>query len=168
MRRDVKRVAMVCGVLALAGCAASPDVSRPFQAMATPNELGFGYREFKVDASHYTVVYVGDHPESAQAYLELRAAQIARDTGFAYFTFSRRGVEVLRRHDYDLVMRERIPVARNGALNPNDLIPDTHEATITVFYYAWGEMALLPPDQGRANAQAFDAGAVLAKAAAAR
>lgn len=146
-------------LLALCGCAAPP----PFQAMKSTTDLGYGYKDTKIDASHYSVAYAGDREESAQNYLEERAAQIAAKAGFAYFSFNKRGVELLRRTDSDLVAPERLRRTDAGIGNVNDFLPDNQRRSITNFYYAWGEIALLSADQAKADPKALQVSAVLAR-----
>lgn len=150
--------------LALAGCTASLPPPLPFQAMNFGSDISYGYKETKIDPAHYTVIYAGDREQLAQAYLERRAAQISRDAGFAYFAFDKRGIEVLKRSENDLVMRPNIRTIRDqGAASVNDYIPETHQGKVTTYYYAWGQVALLSAAQAQGNAGALQVSAVLAR-----
>ena len=137
-------------------------VAQPFQAMNSNAQLDYGYRETKVDPSHYTVIYAGENQNTAETYLVKRAAQVARDAGYTYFAFDSRGVQVLKRAENDLVAPQRVKGPRDmGASNVNDYVPDMRRVSLTVYYYAWGHMALLSPAQAQTNPAALQVSAVL-------
>lgn len=152
-------------VLALslvAGCAAPPP--QPFQAMAATNGLAYGYQQTKLDAIHYSVTYSADHQQTAQNYLELRAAQIARDAGFSWFVFQSRSMNVKRAVQSDLVPVQETRGNPNNSLT-SGLVPDSVATSKTSYYYASGQLVLLTPDQAKANPGALEVSAVLARPA---
>lgn len=160
-RRRGTRASLTLTSLALAGCA-SLSPPQPFQAMKATTDMTYGYRETKIDPMHYSVVYAGDNEQLAQAYLEQRAAQLSRDAGFAYFAFDERGVQVFRRRDNELVMRDSVLTGKVGA-KVNDFVPDRQVMSTTTYYYAFGQIALLSPAQAQGNADALQVNAVLAR-----
>lgn len=150
-------------VLLLAGCAAPQLPQLPFQAMSSGSDLSFGYKDVRSDPRHYTVVYADNREAAAKANLQLRAAQIAKDAGFPYFIFERQGVNLVKRVENELQPRER-PRTIRGQVVPNDYVPETRLVGITLYYFAWGQVALLTETEGKASADALRAADMLAQA----
>jgi hypothetical protein len=144
----------------LAGCAA--PAPQPFQAMKPGTQLSYGYKDTRIDASHYNIIYAGDSRAAAETFMVQRAAQVARLAGYSYFVFDQRGVQTILRSDNDLIAPERVAGRPDqGANNVNDYVPDVRRTNVATFYYAWGQMVLLSPSQAQANPAALQVTAVL-------
>jgi hypothetical protein len=107
-------------------------------------------------------VYVADRQQTAQDYLELRAAQIARDAGFSWFAFQTRSTGVRRVVENDLVPVQEARAAPNSTLT-NGMVPDSVTTSRTNYYYASAQEVLLTPEQAKANSTALEVAAVLAR-----
>src|SRR5438874_13828002 len=90
----------VAVVVLLLAAACAPDAV-PFQQRAE-GAAAYGYSDAKLDATHYSVAYSDSNAKSADAFMELRAAQIAQGAGFRYFAFDKRGTALLRHTVSDL------------------------------------------------------------------
>ena len=145
-------IGMVGLSLALAGCAASGDL--PFQPRAGTSLMGYGYSEVTVDASHYSVSYSDNDAQSAGRNLEKRAAQLAQGAGFQYFQIDKRDNTVVQKKTTDLDFSD---VNQRG---PNRSAQST---SITSYYYAIGQVALLTDEQAKGNPQALQVSEVLAR-----
>ena len=145
-----------------AGCAQTP---LPFQPMASVTTPTYGYKDTKRDAQHYFVVYSDNHEAAAQNFLEVRAAQIAKNAGFAYFVFDNRDTNVVTVTENDIRQDEprHAGIALHSPNTVNDLIPTHHTVAVTKYYYASGHISLLTEAQAKANAQAMPVAEVLAR-----
>jgi hypothetical protein len=140
---------MLLCVLA-AGCAQTV----PFQPMASVNEPSYGYKETRRDAQHYQVVYADKSVAAAQNWMEVRAAQIARQAGFSHIAFDKRGTLSATITDNEMALESRHNTGANNTFNPNDSIPASHSYAHTKYVYASAEVSLLNGPQGNAVAVA--------------
>ena len=153
--RDLTRisrlvVAMLPAVL-VAGCAAQ---TVPFQPMASVKEPSYGYKEVRRDAQHYQVIYSDRSEAVAQNWLEVRAAQIARQAGFSHVAFDKRGTVKATLNDIDMQLESRHNTGANNTFNPNDSVPTRHSYAATKYVYASAEVSLLNGPQPNAVAVA--------------
>jgi hypothetical protein len=144
------------GALALAGCAAPPSVYQSFHL-----ESGIGYRDVRLDAGRYSVAYADRNQDTADAYLEMRAAEICRDAGFAYFAFEKRGRERFLRTENDLARPEYQRTRGAGIPVLDDLLPDVRPKSMVTTYLAWGEVRLLTAEQAQVRTDAIAVQALL-------
>jgi hypothetical protein len=158
------RLTVLGVVLAVMGCT---PTALPFQARNSKDVASYGYSDAKLDATHYTVAYTDKNAESAGAFLELRAAQIAQLEGFRYFAFDRREHAIVVRTVSDLSMddvRLHGHDANGRPFNPMETVPGQISSERTAYYYAMGQIALLTDDQARGHADAMAVRDVLARA----
>ena len=145
--------------LLVAGCAAP----LPYQARPA-GEVGYGYADNEIDALHYAIVYTDKNRARANDFLELRAAEIARDAGFAYFVFDKRGTGAATKFERQFQTQQPDQSVRKGQ-SANDYIPEAYSGAVTQYFYAGGDISLLTPEQARGNAKAIGVADVLAKTA---
>ncbi len=83
-------------VVALGGGLAACETPTPYQP-APPNERnGYGYREYKLDATHWRVAFAGNSltsRETVEKYLLNRAAELTLQQGFDWFETTDRHTE---------------------------------------------------------------------------
>jgi hypothetical protein len=156
---------------ALAGCAASGAAAykaKPAENVAA-NTPAFGYYDVKVDASHYSITYTANNPNQAQAYMRLRAAQVAQAAGFSYFTNEKQASAAQKVTDASFnanqitgagATSKGASSSQYNALYDNDTSP----TSITMFYTSAAEIALLTPAQAQGNSAAVAVASVLADA----
>ena len=147
----------------LAGCGAPTPL--PYQPMAFMDKPSYGYAEAPKDALHYQVFYSDNREASAQNFLEVRAAQIARKAGFPYFVFDNRGTKIVTVTESDITLDEprHIGIGAHTPNNVNDWIPTHHAMAATKYYYASGDISLLTDAQAKANAKAIPVAEILAR-----
>jgi hypothetical protein len=146
-----------------AGCA---PATLPYQPMASVTKLSYGYKDTKHDAQHYFVVYSDNREASAQNFLEVRAAEIAKGAGFAYFAFDDRDTNVVAVSETDINQDEPRHIGLRSSHTPNtvnDLIPTQHPMGATRYYFASGHVSLLTDAQAKTNAKAMRVADVLAR-----
>ena len=147
---------ILCGALTLAGCAAPPSVYQSFHP-----ESGTGYRDVRLEAGRYSVAYADRKADIADAYLQMRAAEICRDAGFSYFAFDKRGVEHFVRTENDLARPESQRMRARDVPVLEDVLPDVRPKAMITTYLAWGEMRLLTAEQAKNRNDAIAAAKVL-------
>jgi hypothetical protein len=168
-RHGVPAASAVLLALALAGCTAARTL--PFQALSnaalSSGRPPYGYADSQVDAWKYAIIYTDSDKERAQSYLELRAAQIARDAGFPYFEFDNkiagavlRGAVHFGRKQFDQ------PLMRGAVQNPIDYIYAIRPDRVFQYFTAIGQISLLTAEQARGNHRAIEAAPLLARMAA--
>jgi hypothetical protein len=145
--------------LLLAGCTAAP---LPYQAR-TGGELAYGYADGKIDALHYSVVYTDNDRDRADNFLELRAAEIARNAGFAYFVFDKRGTGTAKKTENQFQTEQPDQSVRRGQ-TANDYIPEAYSGAVSMYFSAAGQISLLTQDQAKAEPKAIAVSDVLARA----
>ena len=156
------RIRTAALLLLLAVCACAPTL--PFQ-QGSGQATSYGYSDTRLDATHYSVAYADNNAVSANAFLELRAAQIAKGAGFSYFAFDKRGDAVLRQTENDLSSDGRVRAhdATGRPFNPMENVPTSNGIEITSYFYAVGQISLLTDDQARTNPKALRVNDVLAR-----
>jgi hypothetical protein len=148
--------------LLLAGCAATP---LPYQAR-TGSEPAYGYADGKIDALHYSIVYTDNNRARADDFLELRAAEIARDAGYAYFVFDKRDTGAATKFERQFGAQPPFQAKMLGLPSAaNSYLPEVSTSAVTQYFYAGGEISLLTPLQVQGNAKAIAVADVLAKMA---
>jgi len=147
---------ILCGALVLTGCAAPPSVYQSFHV-----ESGIGYRDVRLDAGRYSVAYADRTGGAADSHLEMRAAEICRDAGFAYFAFDKRGRESFVRSENDLVRPESQRMRAAGIPRWEDVLPDVRPKAMITTYLAWGEVRLLTAEQAQGATQVLRAADIL-------
>lgn len=146
-----------------AGCA--PE-TLPYQPMASVTKLSYGYKDTKHDTQHYFVVYSDNREASAQNFLEVRAAEIAKGEGFPYFAFDDRDTNMVAVSENDINQDEPRHIGIMNSHTPNtvnDLIPTQHPLGATRYYFASGHISLLTDAQAKVNAKAMAVKEVLAR-----
>jgi hypothetical protein len=154
------------GIVLLAAAAGCAPESLPYQPMASVTKLSYGYKDTKHDAQHYFVVYSDNRETSAQNFLEVRAAEIAKGAGFPYFAFDDRDTSVVAVSETDIRQDEPRHIGIMSSHTPNtvnDLIPTQHALGTTRYYFASGHISLLTDAQAKANAKALAVREVLAR-----
>ena len=84
--RKVLLAATAASLIALTGCATT---STPYQPIATSNAAAGGYSEVRLAADRYRVTFAGNtytSRDTVEGYLLYRAAELARDNGYDWFT----------------------------------------------------------------------------------
>lgn len=162
----INRLTVSTIILAVMGCT---PAALPFQPRSGNDVASYGYSDRKLDATHYAVAYTDKNADSAGAFLELRAAQIAQSAGFRYFAFDKRDHAIVVRTVSDLSMddvRQHGHDANGRPFNPMEMVPGQISSERTGYYYAIGQIALLTDDQARDHAGAMAVNDVLARGAA--
>jgi hypothetical protein len=144
--------------LLVAGCAAAP---LPYQARPG-GELAYGYADGKIDALHYSIVYTDNNRARADDFLEFRAAEIARDAGFAYFAFDKRGTGTATKTEHQFEVQQSSQILGRQGFFSN--APKVSTSAVTQYFYAGGEISLLTQDQAKAEPKAIAVSDVLARA----
>lgn len=159
--RALAGAASVMLIALLAGCAGGVATYQPRPA----GVLGIGYTDSRIDASHYAVIYTDTDKDRAQNYLPLRAAQVAQTAGFAWFAFDTQGVAIQRKTEtqFDLNQLSAPGKGTSSAVPLNNYVPPSNNTTATIYYSAAGRVALLTPEQAKANPKAIEVASVLAK-----
>jgi hypothetical protein len=155
-RRNAAGAAMFAFLLA--ACAATP---LPYQAR-TGNEPAYGYADGKIDALHYSIVYTDKDRDQADRFLEMRAAEIARNAGFAYFAFDKRGTGTVKKTENQFQTEQPDQSVRRGQ-TANDYIPEAYSGAVNMYFSAAGEISLLTAEQALGNPKAIEVRQVLAK-----
>ena len=155
------------GALMLALVVAACAPALPFQ-QGSGEGASYGYSDTRLDATHYSVAYADTNAASANQFLELRAAQIAKGAGYSYFAFDKRGDTVLRKTSATLDRDNTVLHAHDNTgrpFNPMENVPGSSGIEITSYFYAVGQISLLTDDQARANPAALKVNDVLARSA---
>lgn len=163
---SIGRLTVLGGAVAVMGCMSA---ALPFQPRSGSDVASYGYSDTKLDATHYAVAYTDKNAERADAFLELRAAQIAQLAGFRYFAFDKRDHAVVVRTVSDLSMddvRQHGHDTSGRPFNPMETVPGQVSSERTTYYYAMGHIALVTDDQARNHAGTMAVRDVLARAAA--
>lgn len=162
---SMNRPAALAAVILVMGCA---PAALPFQPRGGNDVASYGYSDAKLDATHYMIAYTDKNADSAGAFLELRAAQIAQSAGFRYFAFDKRDHAIVVRTVSDLSMddvRQHGHDTSGRPFNPMEMVPAQISSERTSYYYAVGQIALLTDDQARSHAGVLAVSDILARAA---
>jgi hypothetical protein len=158
-----KHVMISLALLVMAACT-TPT------AYAPAGDHGPGYSDQRLAENRYRVRFVGNSStrrETVEDYLMLRAAEVTRDAGYAWFEFDTRSTEAKTTYHTDF---DAYPGWGPGfgwywhswAYDPWD--PYWHSTAFpTTSYEAYAEIILLTPEQGKGNAHALQAADVIAR-----
>ena len=87
----MKRILLAAAAVAAIGCGlAGCETATPYQPAppGTAGNEGYGYSDFKIDATHWRVSFAGNSltsRETVEKYLLYRAAQLTTEQGFDWF-----------------------------------------------------------------------------------
>ena len=152
--------------LGLAACA-QPAAYQPAE-----RDNGPGYTDQRLADNRYRVTFTGNgatRRETVENFLLLRAAEVTRDAGFAWFAFDDRDTEAKTTYR---TMFTGFPDGRPGfgfyrhswLYDPWD--PYWRRDTVVVpstRYQAYAEIVLLSPDQAKGDAHALNAADVIGR-----
>lgn len=157
---SIRALPVLSLLMLLSACAAPSPLA--YQAQAANG--GYGYSQARIDATHYSLLYADNNQAGADAHLERRAAELAKMAGYPAFVFVKRGGDEIRSTTSDLVDPGQLrPNVGRQNTAPSDYLPEVQPVATLIYYRAFGQIALLSADEAKANAQAMNADAVLAR-----
>lgn len=94
----MKRLLLTAAAIAALGVGvAGCETATPFQpAPPGPEQTGYGYSDYKIDANHWRVAFAGNSltsRETVEKYLLFRAAQLTVEQGYDWFEAADRHTE---------------------------------------------------------------------------
>ncbi|HEY4942091.1 MAG TPA: hypothetical protein VII56_11755 [Rhizomicrobium sp.] len=157
-----KHLAAALALLALAGCAL-PSPYQPAQ-----NDHATGYSDQRLADNRFRVSFNGNsvtRRPTVENFLLLRAAEVTRDAGYAWFVFDTRNTEAKTTYHTAFA---GYPGAfgwywHSWPYDPWDPYWAGGESMPTTRYEATAEIVLLTPDQAKADPHALQASDVIAR-----
>jgi len=163
---NLKQVAILSALLALAGCT-SPAVYRP-----AGTEHQSGYSDERLADNRYRVTFRGNSAterETVENYLLLRAAEVTRDAGYAWFVFDTRNTESKTTYQTDFAGWPGWGPGWRGGFGsywhswPYDPFGRDSTSIPITRYEAYAEIVLLTPAQAKSDPHALRADDVISR-----
>lgn len=156
-------IALIAG---LAACTTGPT----YKPAEGPR--GTGYTDQRLGENRYRVTFQGNSStrrETVENFLLLRAAEVTRDAGFAYFTFDQRDTEAKTSYYSNFAGYPGFGFHHGFGWYRHSWLYDPWDpfwagnAYPTTRYEAYAEIIMLTPAQGRADPHALNAADVIAR-----
>ena len=160
----VSRLAFLLLLPLLSACT-TPSAYAP-----AASEHGQGYADQRLADNRYRVTFTGNSAtkrETVENFLLLRAAEVTRDAGYAWFTFDTRDTEAKTTYHTDFGPYPGWGPGfgwywHSWRYDPWD--PFWHDTAFpTTRYEAYAEIILLTPEQAKQDAHALQAADVIAR-----
>ena len=155
----LKQFTVLCAALALAACAA-PTTYKPAEG---PHSTG--YADQRLAENRYRVTFSGNSAtrrERVEDYLLLRAAEVTRDAGYAWFVFDTRDTETRTTYRTEFYGWPGWGVHLGWYWHSWAFEHDATAVPITR-YEAYAEIVLLSAEQAKRDEHALSAADVIAR-----
>ncbi len=165
---NFKHLAVALLLLSAAAC----TTPTPFAPATTDDKNG--YTDQRLADNRYRITFTGNSAtkrDTVENYLLLRAAEVTRDAGFAWFEFDTRDTQANTTYHTDFAGYPGWGWGRgfgwyghSWRYDPWDSYWGGTNVTIpTTSYQAYAEIVLLTPDEAKGNAKALQASDVIAR-----